>query len=425
MIREKLKVLVLATTFPRWEGDAVPQFIYELSKELQNNGLDVVVLAPHYPGAQQKEVMSGITVYRYPYFIPYRYQKLVFQGEGGIFPTMKRSIVATLQAPLLILSLLIHTVLIVKKEDIDIINSHWLVPNGLIAGFVGSVLKTPHILTLHARGVLVLQRMPFSSFIIGYIYDRTDMILPVSTHIRDTFMKTGGKRATNEDKFYIQPMGAHTDDYDILSKSNLGDEGETNEKVTCLFVGRLSEKKGVKYLLDAANNVCSDNNGFHLTIVGTGPLETNLHKYAEKHDLETCVTFTGWISEEELHDHYVSANFVVVPSIETESGDTEGMPTVIAEAFASANPVIATDVGGISDVVEDGKNGYIVRQKRPDELAEKMALLSSNSDLRRELSTQALKTANDLDWQRCGKTYARIIRTVSTSNMEKRSGKPK
>ncbi|MFC7224171.1 glycosyltransferase family 4 protein [Halalkalicoccus sp. GCM10025322] len=422
MTKEKLKVLVLATTFPRWEGDAVPQFIYELSKELQNNGLDVVVLAPHYPGAQQKEVMSGITVYRYPYFIPYRYQKLVFQGEGGIFPTMKRSIVATLQVPLLILSLLIHAVIIVKKEDIDIINSHWLVPNGLIAGFVGSVLKIPHILTLHARGVLVLQRMPFSTSIIDYIYDRTDIILPVSTHIRDTFIKSGGKRVDNTDKFYIQPMGAHTDDYDISSKSDLRSGRMTNNEVSCLFVGRLSEKKGVRYLLDAANDVCSDNSDFHLTIVGTGPLERDLQKYAEKHDLEKCVTFTGWISEEELHNHYVSADFVVVPSIETESGDTEGMPTVIAEAFASANPVIATDVGGISDVVEDGENGYIVQQKQPDELSEKIELLSNDIDLRQKLSRRALETADDLDWQRCGETYAQIIRSVSTSSMEETTG---
>lgn len=335
---------------------------------------------------------------------------------------MKRSIVATLQAPLLVLSLLIHAIIIVKKEEIDIINSHWLVPNGLIAGFVGSVLKTPHILTLHARGVLVLQRMPFSSSIIDYIYDRTDMILPVSTHIRDTFIEIGGEKVTDDNKFYIQPMGAHTDNYAISSKSDSKGKKATNDEVKCLFVGRLSEKKGVRYLLDAANEVCSDNNAFHLTIVGTGPLETDLHKYAEKHDLEKCVTFTGWISEEELHDHYVSADFVVVPSIETESGDTEGMPTVIAEAFASANPVIATDVGGISDVVEDGENGYIVQQKQPDKLSEKMDLLSNDIDLRQKLSKRALETAGDLDWQHCGETYARIIRSVSTSGMEERTG---
>lgn len=413
MNTKSLKVLVLATTFPRWEGDTVPQFIYELSKVMNKNGLDVIVLAPHDPGAKRKEIMSGVTVYRFPYFIPFRYQKVVFQGEGGLVPTLKRNPIAVLQAPLFLLSLLIHAIWIIKKEDIDVINSHWLIPSGLVASFITSIIRIPHVLSLHARGVLVLDRLPFSSHIVKYIYEKSDRILPVSTHIRDTFIEMGAGKITTSNKFYIQPMGAHTNRYDTSSKYDLRDSYDMGEKVIALFVGRLSEKKGVEYLLHAVKNVCSDNMDFQLTIVGKGPLEADLHRYANKHNLEDCVTFTGWISDKELHDRYVSADFVVVPSIETKSGDTEGMPTVIAEAFASANPVIATDAGGIPDVVEDGENGYIVSQKQPNELVEKMELLINNVDLRQDLSARAFETANSLDWQHCGRTYTQIIRSLN------------
>lgn len=413
--KEMLKLLVLATTFPRWEGDSQPMFVYELSKELQkHDDLEVFVLAPHYPGAKRKEKMSGVTVYRYPYFVPYRYQKAILQGKGGLVPTLKKSIVALLQVPLVLISLFIHTVWIIRKENIDVINSHWLLPNGFIAAFVKSFLDVRHMMTLHARGVLILQRIPFSSNIADYVYERSDAILPVSSHIRDQFIKAVDKKVSENDKFYIQPMGSHTDDYETSLKPDLKDERDLDDKIVGLFVGRLVDKKGVEYLLEAAVDVCSDNNDVQLVIVGQGPLERELRGFAKELNLDECVKFTGYLSESELQNQYVLSDFVIVPSIETKSGDTEGMPTVIAEAFASGNPVIATNVGGIPDVVKDGENGYVVPQKQPNELSEKMDLLIKNSDLRNDLSTRALETADKLDWRQCGETYAQVIRSVST-----------
>lgn len=420
MNTKELNVLVMATTFPRWKDDTVPQFVYELSKELENNQLEIFVLAPHYPGAKRKEKMSGITVYRYPYFVPFRYQKLVLQGEGGVVGAMKQSILAVLQIPLLLISLLIHAIWIIKKENIHVMNSHWLLPNGLIAGFIRSIMGTRHVMTLHARGVLTLRKLPLRSYISKYIYNRSDAILPVSTHIRDEFITMSGIDEPYQDEFYVQPMGAHTNDYDISLKPILKAERNVDDKIVGLFVGRLAEKKGVEYLLKAIKNNHSDNDVFQMIIVGTGHLEKELHDYVKKNDLSERVTFTGYISEEELCEYQILADFVIVPSIETEAGDTEGMPTVIVEAFASGNPVIGTDVGGISDVVKDGENGYVVPQKQPNKLSEKIELLINNADLREDLSTRALEAADELDWQYCGKTYAQVIRSVSSVCTDKR-----
>ncbi len=419
---ERLKVLVLATTFPRWEGDTVPQFVYELTKELKQNELDLFVLAPHYPGAKRKEVMSGVTVYRYPYFVPYRYQSIAFQGNGGIVPSLKQSILALLQAPILLVSLLLHTVWIVNRESIDVINSHWLLPNGLIASFATSLFGVRHVLSLHAKGVLLLRQIPFASNIVSYVYYRSDAFLPVSTHIRDNFVKEGKGKIPGGEKFDIQPMGAHTNEYDLSLKSDLRYKKDLDGDVIGLFVGRLAEKKGVFHLLDAVDNKNLNAEDFQLVIVGKGPLEDELRTYATDLELEDQITFTGWVSENELHEWYVLSDFVLVPSIETETGDTEGMPTVIAEAFASGNPVIGTDVGGIPDVIKHGKNGFVVPQKRPDKLSETMQTLIDQTDLRHDLTDRALETAEELDWQRCGENYAQTIRSVVDSGRTSPSG---
>lgn len=415
MKEDSLTILILATTFPRWEEDTIPQFIYELSKELQRNGLKVVVLAPHHPNAKRRETMSGIRVYRYPYFIPYRYQKLVFQG--GILPTVKKSPLALFQVPFLFISLLLHSIWVIKKENIDVINAHWMVPNGLVAAFLKPIFDVPHVLSLHAGGVLGLQDTSIGSYISNFVYQRVDKVVPVSTHIKDNFTRLLPNEANPvNEEFTIQPMGAHISDFDLNKEAVRQKHGIDESDIVGLYVGRLAEKKGVRYLIEAAEELHSYVEDFQLTIVGTGSMENTLQEFTEQHGLADAVTFTGWVSEEELREHYVSADFVVVPSIETASGDTEGMPTVIAEAFASGNPVIASKVGGISDVVVDGENGYLVQQKEPDELMSKIETLIEEPETRAELSRGALETAKKLDWEHCGKTYAQLLRSVHRSD---------
>ncbi len=335
---------------------------------------------------------------------------------------MKTNLLAIFQAPIFILSLLLHTIWVIRKENVDVVNSHWLLPNGLIGAFITSVLGIPHVLTLHARGVLVLQKVPFGWLIVNYVYQRSDMILPVSTHIRDCFLEIGGGTVPVDGQFQIQPMGAHVNEYDVSSKSELRVDTGVDGEIQGLFVGRLAEKKGVDYLLDAMTIVSPEVDNFHLSIVGRGPLQEELHNYADKLDLNGYVTFKGWVSEKELIEQYIMADFVVVPSIEAESGDTEGMPTVIAEAFASGNPVIGTEVGGIPDVVKQGENGYVVPQKDAGAIAKRMRQLISEPELRQDLEEGALDSAERLDWERCAETYKEVFRSVSIPESIKDGG---
>ncbi len=85
-------VLVLATTFPRWENDSEPAFVFNLSKRLASKGFNIVVLAPGAPGALAYEEMDGLKIYRFTYFYPKRLQKVCY--DGWALPNFKSSLLA-------------------------------------------------------------------------------------------------------------------------------------------------------------------------------------------------------------------------------------------------------------------------------------------------------------------------------------------
>lgn len=116
MIDQKVrrKVLVTATTFPRWENDHVPYFVYDLTHQYLLNDLEVVVLAPHYPGAKLCENLNGIKVYRFPYFLPFKYQKICY--DGGILGNLKKKHIGQNRSPLLFTVCFIINDLVGKKR---------------------------------------------------------------------------------------------------------------------------------------------------------------------------------------------------------------------------------------------------------------------------------------------------------------------
>ncbi|MBI4383427.1 MAG: glycosyltransferase [Nitrospinae bacterium] len=359
------------------------------------------VLAPHDSTAAESEEMDSVAVRRFPYFWPRRLQKLA-DGKG-ILANIRGSLLAWLQVPFFLFREALAFARVVRENNIGIVNSHWLVPQGVIAAFFKKRYGFVHAITVHAADVFLLNRLPFGKRVARYIVENADLIIPVSKHNHDLLRGMAGR----DFKSLILPMGVDVEFF--------GGSGATKPKAelsvdpskrTILFVGKLTEKKGVVYLIRAMKELLTKLPDVQLAIVGDGYLRPELEK--ESLELGNAVKFVGQKSRDEVRDYLQVAEALVVPSIIDRHGETEGVPLVILEAMAAGRPIVATDVGGNSQMVFHGENGYIVREKDPSGIAE--SLLSLLSEGRASgMGRKSLEIIKDLDWKIVGERYKTAI----------------
>ena len=161
-----------------------------------------------------------------------------------------------------------------------------------------------------------------------------------------------------------------------------------------LSVGRLIDWKGTKYLITAMKEIIKKIPNAKLVIGGIGPEKENLEKLTEELKLKNNVIFTGYIEDIDLLKYYASSDIFVLPSINL-NGHTETLGVVLLEAMACGTPVIGSNVGGIPDIIKDGYNGFLVSEKSPEDLADKIIELLSNKELAEEFATNGLKTVQE------------------------------
>lgn len=173
-------------------------------------------------------------------------------------------------------------------------------------------------------------------------------------------------------------------DRDIVS---IGDTC-SDRIVRLVFVGRFTRAKGLPYLLSAVARLTREGRAVHLDLVGDGELWDEIARDVKRLGISDVVTFHGRVSlGEELLSLYRSADVFVLPSV------SEGTPKVILEAMASCLPVVATDVGGVSTIVQSGENGVLVPPKSSSSLARAVARVIDDGEFRRAVIRAGRSTA--------------------------------
>lgn len=217
------------------------------------------------------------------------------------------------------------------------------------------------------------------NIVIKYLCNHADAILvPGSLH-KKYFNE---KLEVPEDRIKIMPNVSNINGNADLSKKE-------HSIMKILYVGRLIERKGVNYLLDAYNKLERKNS--ELIIVGSGSEEENLKKQVEEFSIKN-VTFAGKINNEKLEEFYNESNLVVIPSINQGMGDP--WVFVLNEAMYYYNPVIATDaVGAAPDMIKG--NGLIVKEKDSVALADAMNKILSDNSLREDMCLKSKEIINN------------------------------
>jgi len=400
----KKSILVTATTFPRWENDTEPNFVFTLSRLLAEHGHKVTVLAPHYNGAKKYEAIGNVKVYRFSYFMPYKLQKVCY--EGGIFANLKRHKIAALELPLFVFFELTSMIRLIKKERIDVVHAHWTIPQGYLAYICKKFLNIPYIVTAHAGDIFPLKSV-FFRHLSSKAIENSDYCTANSVYTKNELLKIAEKEVK------VIPMGV---DFSIFSKTKLNRNLRKNigiKKEFILTVGRLVEKKGIKYLIMAMKDVAKKLPDARLVIAGDGPERANLETLAKNLGIENSIIFAGRLENKYLPEYYAAADLFVGPSIVTESGDTEGLGIVFLEALASGTCVIGSNVGGIPDIIQNNRTGLLVKEKNPKELSNAIIKLLSNHKLRERLAQNGQKRIKQIySWKIVAQKFSQLVEDI-------------
>jgi colanic acid/amylovoran biosynthesis glycosyltransferase len=156
-----------------------------------------------------------------------------------------------------------------------------------------------------------------------------------------------------------------------------------DDTIRVLIVGRLVEKKGIVYAIKAMELIRARYAmNIHLDIIGDGPLYAELEACIHEKRLEEAVTLQGSKTSDEVLDFLKITDIFILPSIDSQNGDTEGQGLVLQEAQAMEIPVISTFHNGIPEGVKDHITGFLVEQRNAEKLAEKILDLAVDQPLR-------------------------------------------
>jgi len=395
------RVLVLTSTFPRWENDTEPAFIFELSRRLTVS-FDVTVLSPRTPGSKRKENMAGLRVIRFPYFFS-QWEKLAMHG-GGILNQLKTNPAYYLMVPFFLLGQLLAIIRLVRNEHFDLIHAHWLIPQGFIAalGMWIAGKNVPLLCTSHGGDLFALKGKGLQR-LKRRIMDKSAALTVVSKAMKKTVVDMG----VAPDKVEVIPMGV---DLKGLFTPDPGVQRKTDE---LLFVGRLVEVKGLQILLDAMPKVLAKHPGIRLVVAGAGPLESELRASAAKLNMTDRVDFLGMVPQSKLPLLYQQATLAVFPFIVTKSGVQEGFGLVVVEAMGCCCPVIAGDLPAIQDTVVHEENGLIFPSGNAQVLADSILKLLDDPEFRARLAGEGRKSVvQNFDWEIIAGKYSHIYQEL-------------
>lgn len=394
------------SSYPRYKGDPAGSFIHELARHLVNGGHRVCVVAPHYPGAKRCEIIDEVSVYRFKYFMPATQQRLAY---GAMYVSAEQQPVVAFQLIPYILSMMNEALKVCKEQNVEIVISFWAFPQGLVCMMIKRLLGLPFVVRLFPVEVsLSLNKYTIAIPILKLILSNADLVIPNSNYTKNLMRKL---------QFSVKNVLIVREGVDIkrFNSSISGDEvrllHNLKDEFLLLTVARLIERKGIKYLVQAMKHILQMHPDTVLIIVGEGPQRSKLTSLTERLDIDKNVIFIGRVSDKDLPHYYAAADAFVLPAIVDSRGDTEGLGVVLLEAMATGKPVIASNVGGIPEVVVDGKTGILVHERDSQTLSKAIIDLIENSDRIQMFGRNArLHVTENFGWTRITKEFEESLR---------------
>ncbi len=385
--------------FPLW-GNGSGAWLRAQMKELVKRGHTVALVAP------EKRPIDGVKIYRVK-----PPQMGVFVGNPELLDTKKYEEMTGVELAQIYTSYVDVALPAVKEFQPEIVHAFHTVFLPPIARLIKVLYGIRFVIMTHGSDLHYLSR---DRRFVGLIKDAvrvSALVTANSNFTRRWFLKMFGTEWAH--KIRTIPGGVYIDEYKGSEESRAKIDkkyGLTGKKVV-LFTGRLTVHKGVEFLIKAAREIKGE-----VIILGDGPERPYLEKLIQDFKL-TNTRILGYMKPTEqvsFKEFYSRADVYVAPSTWNEP-----LGLVILEAMAAKTPVLATRTGGISSLIKDGYNGYLVRARNASEIAQKVNFLLDNDELREKMGERAYQIVKErYTWDALTDQFVRIYQKYAYTSKE-------
>lgn len=389
-----MNIVMTTSSFPRRSDDWAGVFVLSLARELVHRGHRVTVAAPHGPRLPRSEVVDGVEVIRFRYMLPEGLEALAY-GKGMVTNIRRRPWLMCL-VPFFLAAQI--RVLRRLAPEADVVAAHWLFPQGMAARLGG----VSPVVILHGSDVH-LARGRAAGALARWILSGAQAVVANSTATADR-----ARAVAPGARVGVIPMGVDVERF--APPEGAVERGSGAIPPRIVGVGRLVPLKGYRHLVEAMPKIRETFPGASLTLVGNGPEREGLERLAVTLGVEGAVTFAGEVPHNEVPGILYEHNLFVLPAVVTETGETEGLGTVMLEAMAARLPVAASDVGGIPDVVEHEVTGLLFSPGNPDTVGDAVIRLISDDGLRGRVVAEAGKRVRErFSWPVIAQKYEELF----------------
>ncbi len=393
-----MKILMVTSSFPLFEGDGTAPFIEEIARGVCARGHQVDLVLPAHPRLKRNDE-AGLRFFPFDYapasgLNVWGYAQSMNADRGFKWKTL-------LVAPFAALATQRAVRRRLGRDAYDIVHAHWVVPGGVLANGPARSAGKPFVISLHGSDVFAAERSSFVGSAARAAFHASGSVTACSSDLRDRAIALGSRAEITRtvpygvDRHFFSPKPATTEQREAMRERL----GASPTQTLVVAVGRLVEKKGFAHLIDALG----DASNLHLAIVGDGDLRSDL--LARAQTARVSVTLAGRFSRLETAEALTAADIVAVPSVVDSKGNVDGLPNALLEAMAAGRPIVASRVAGIPDVVTDGIEGLLVPPKDAPALRSALLRLAKDTSLREALGSNArLRVERDLTWERVAST---------------------
>ena len=361
-----MRILIITQNFPPLEG-GISTHTYEMAKNFVFCGQEVMVVAPFLKSSSEFDKKQNFRAKRFPEF------------SAGPLLRFLITLFCSFSAAL-------------KFKPGIIYTTHWK-NAGVVAVMLSVIFRIPHVLFVNGTEINFLKSKKSEYRLFRFVAGHSQKIIALANFQADLLKKL----AIDENKIVVAHGGVDFPRFEKKDEKliqSLKEKYNIGTKKVLLTVGRLVPRKGHSSVILALKEAIKTYPKVVYFIVGRGPERENLSKLTEDSGLSNCVKFTGFVSDEEIIAFLHLCDIFVLPN-KVVNGDYEGFGIVFAEANACGKPVIGGKSGGVSDIIKEGVNGYLVDPENIMELKEKILEILENEKLARQLGLKGREMARN------------------------------